>query len=96
MNKRQLVDALAVSFETSKENAKAILETFIGTIKDQLLSGSEISIHKFGTFSIAKRASKGGYNPQTWEKITIEAYSTPVFKAGKTFKEEVKAKFSNK
>lgn len=93
MNKRQLINELANSFWW-KENAKFILEIFINTIKDQLLSWSEVSIQWFGKFLVNKRKAKNWVNPKTLEKILIDSYSTPVFKAGETFKREIKEKFS--
>ena len=43
----------------------------------------------FGSFEVKTRAARKGRNPQTKAVITIPASKAPVFKAGKSFKDEV-------
>lgn len=94
MNKRQFVDKLSQAFDTSKVNAEAMLETFIATIESSLLNWEEVNIPWFGKFEVRSRKSKPWFNPRTKETITINAYCTPVFKAGKPLKDKVRAKFN--
>ena len=42
----------------------------------------------FGTFEIKDRPARTGRNPATGESIEIAASKTPVFKAGKSLKDE--------
>ena len=41
----------------------------------------------FGSFEVKERAAHSGRNPATGETIEIPASKSPVFKAGKTFKD---------
>ena len=43
----------------------------------------------FGTFSVKHRDARQGRNPATGEAMEFAASNTPVFKAGKAFKEKV-------
>ena len=51
-----------------------------------------VQIIGFGTFEVRQRKARTGRNPQTKEAITIEASSTPAFKAGKQLKDLVNNK----
>ena len=42
----------------------------------------------FGTFEIKERAARIGRKPSTGETIEIPAKKSPVFKAGKGFKDQ--------
>ena len=51
--------------------------------------GEKVRIDKIGNFEVRERAERAGINPQTGEKITINAKKLPVFKAGKWLKDKV-------
>jgi len=44
----------------------------------------------FGSFEVRERAARTGRNPQTKAEIKIPASKSPVFKAGKAFKDAIK------
>ena len=43
----------------------------------------------FGKFYVREQRAREGKNPQTGERMQIEARKVPAFKAGKTLKESV-------
>jgi nucleoid DNA-binding protein len=49
-----------------------------------------VNITGFGSFKVSKRAARNGVNPRTGESIKIPAMNSPVFRAGKTFKEAIR------
>ena len=53
--------------------------------------GDSVVIPGFGTFEKRHRDERTGRNPQTGEATTIAATDVPAFKAGKGFKDRVKA-----
>ena len=74
---------------TQKEVAE-VLATAQKVLTDTLTSGEKVQIVGFGTFEVRERAAREGRNPQTGETMKIAATKSPVFKAGKAFKDIIK------
>ena len=66
MKRKELIDEVAKRAEVSKTDAARYLD---------------IAIPDFGRFSVRHVPARQGQNPQTGEKITIEAHDKIVFKA---------------
>ena len=90
MNKQGLIDAVAIKGEMSKKDALHSIEAVFGVIVEALGRKEKVQLVGFGTFSVKKRASRTGRNPQTKEEIIIPATEVPHFKAGKQLKDIVK------
>lgn len=90
MNKVELVSAIAEKSGLSTKDAEKALKAFTAVVSDTLKKGDSVQLVGFGTFGVAKRGAHDGINPQTGEKIRIEAKVVPTFKAGKTLKDTVK------
>ena len=87
MNKRELVSAIAAQAGLSKKDAEKAVVAFMDEVTAALKKGDKVSLVGFGTFEVKQRAERIGRNPRTKEQITIPASKTPVFKAGKSFKD---------
>ena len=82
MNRSELIAAVAARLETTKGNAAQMVDTVLGVIADRLTEErEEVAIADFGRFSIKQQPERQGINPQTGEKMTIEAKEKIVFKA---------------
>jgi len=90
MNKTELVNAVAEKAGISKVNAKAAVDAAIEAVVNALAEGDKISLIGFGTFSVAEKAARTGFNPRTKEAIEIPARKTIKFKAGAELAEKVK------
>jgi len=90
MKKQDFIKAVAVEAGLSQDAVSKALSSMIDTITTELKAGREVNITGFGSFKVSERAARNGVNPQTKEKITIPAMKSPVFRAGKTLKEEVR------
>lgn len=90
MNKTELIAAIADKAGIAKKDADKALAAFIETVTDELKAGGKVQLVGFGTFEVKERAERTGINPQTKEQIKIPASKAPVFKAGNTFKNEIK------
>ena len=92
MTKSEFVDELLLRSGDIKTKAEAIriVDDFLGIISDKMAARESVQFVGFGTFEVSERAAREGVNPQTKEKIQIEAKVVPHFKAGKTLKERVK------
>ncbi len=92
MNKQEMVDALAVSLDTSKAQASEIIDAIFatdGVIPKALKKGGKVQIAGFGNFEVRKRAARQGRNPQTGATIQIKASKVAAFRPAKALKELV-------
>lgn len=89
MNKGELIDQIAKDSGITKGQANDALDSFTGTVINNLKKGDTVTIVGFGTFSVSSRAARNGRNPQTGETIKIKAAKVPKFKPGKDFKDKI-------
>lgn len=87
MNKSAFVAAIAEKTGFTKKDVEKMLAAYSDVVIDALKAGDKVQLVGFGTFEAKKRASREGINPQTKEKIQIQASVVPGFKAGKSFKD---------
>ena len=90
MNKSELVKKVAAETALSQKAAAAAVNSVLDAIVDTCVAGESASLLGFGTFSVKHRAARTGRNPATGEAMEFAASNTPVFKAGKAFKDKVK------
>ncbi len=88
MNKATLIAKIAEKSELNKKQAEAALAAFTDTVVEALKEGDKVQLMGFGTFEIKERAARTGRKPSTGETIEIPAKKSPIFKAGKGFKDQ--------
>ena len=89
MNKQELIEKLLTKpkGEVSRADVERILSGAIEEIKNAVIVGDTVQLVGFGSFSARDRAAREARNPQTGEVLHIAAKKSPVFKAGKAFKD---------
>lgn len=90
MKKIDFIKAVAASAGLSQDAVSKMLASSIEIITDELNKDGEVNITGFGAFKVSHRAARNGVNPRTKEAIKIPAMKSPVFRAGKTFKEAIR------
>lgn len=88
MNKASMIAKIAEKSGLNKKQAEAALAAFTDTVVEALKEGDKVQLMGFGTFEIKERAARTGRKPSTGETIEIPAKKSPVFKAGKGFKDQ--------
>jgi DNA-binding protein HU-beta len=88
MNKAEFVAKVAEKSGLTRKQAETAVAAFTQTITDALKEGDKVQLMGFGTFEVKERPARTGRNPATGESIEIAASKAPVFKAGKSFKDE--------
>jgi len=88
MNKTTLIAQIAEKSGLTRKQAEAALNALTDTITETLKAGDKVQMMGFGSFEIKERAARIGRNPATGETIEIPASKTPVFKVGKSFRDE--------
>ena len=90
MKKQDFIKAVAAAAGLSQDAVAKVLAAQIWVVTSELQNGGEVNITGFGAFKVANRAARNGVNPRTGESIKIPAMKSPVFRAGKTFKEAIR------
>lgn len=92
MKKSELIEVAAAGAETTKANAKRVLEVAFDAICDAVAAGDEVRIAGFGTFKASPRAARVARHPITGEAFEIPAANVPRFSPGPGFKAVVAGK----
>ena len=89
MTKAELIEKMAEDAKITKAEAQRALDSFIGTVVDEVAAGKDgaIQIAGLGSFKAVKREARTGRNPQTGKEIKIAAKTAVKFQAAKAFKE---------
>ena len=90
MTKEEIIAQIAEDAGTTKVQAKAALESFIGSVKKTLKKGERLTLVGFGSFSVSKRGARMGRNPKTGAAIEIKARKAAKFKASKELIDDAK------
>jgi DNA-binding protein HU-beta len=84
MNKAELIDEVKnlMADGASKAAAERATEAVLAAVKRGLRRDKEVSLVGFGTFAVATRPARNGFNPHTREPMKIRAMKTVRFKPG--------------
>lgn len=80
MTKGDLINEIAAKADMNKVAAKAALDACLESIAQALANDDKVQLIGFGTFSVAERGERSGFNPRTKEKIQIPASKVVKFK----------------
>lgn len=84
MNKAALVDAVQklMAGGTSNAAAERATDAVLLAVKRGLRRDKEVSLVGFGTFAVAVRPARNGFNPHTKQPMKIRPVKTVRFKPG--------------
>jgi DNA-binding protein HU-beta len=84
MNKAELVNEVQrlLGDGTSRAAAERAADSVLAGIKRGLKRDSEVHLVGFGTFTVAQRSARKGFNPHTRQPMKIAAMKLVRFKAG--------------
>jgi len=89
LTKADLVDALYDNLPFDKQKATQIVEDWIEIIKEGLARDHKVMISGFGVFEVKSKHARPGRNPQTGDKITLNARKVVKFKASQILRKEL-------
>ena len=86
MNKAQLIEELAGSFDGNRRAAQNALEAVLDTITRQVTKGEPVAITGFGKFERRVRPAGTARNPQTGAVVKTKKKFVPKFSPGAELK----------
>jgi DNA-binding protein HU-beta len=89
VNKRELVEEVAIETDAPTSVVAEIVDSVIATITDSVIKGDKVVLSGFGTFQRQARAPRTARNIWTGQAVKVRARDVPSFRAGKPFKEAV-------
>jgi DNA-binding protein HU-beta len=92
MTKAEIVTEIANKTGIEKVAVQATVEAFMDAVKGSMISGDNVYLRGFGSFTIKKRAQKTGRNISRNTTIIIPEHNIPAFKPAKSFMHDVKNK----
>ncbi len=90
MTKAEIVADIANKTGVEKVAVQAVVESFMEAVKKSMMSGENVYLRGFGSFTIKRRAEKTGRNISKNTTIIIPAHNIPAFKPAKSFVSQVK------
>ncbi len=89
LTRKELTETLANRLGYSQSNCALIVDTFLNSLKESMISGESIKLVHFGTFTVRNKAPRRGRNPRTGETITIKKRQAVSFRPSKQLREQV-------
>ena len=90
MNKKELVEKIAVEQGVSKARAEEVVNAVFSTIVDELKAGEQVKIPGFGNFVVKTRKQRTAVIPNSNKKVIVPSYRVAGFRPAKSFREQVK------
>ena len=90
MNKKDLVEKIAVEQGVSKARAEEVVNAVFSTIVDELKAGEQVKIPGFGNFVVKTRKQRTAVIPNSNKMVIVPSYRVAGFRPAKNFREQVK------
>ncbi|KCV83747.1 integration host factor subunit alpha [Actibacterium atlanticum] len=75
----------------SRNESATLVEDILQHMSDALVSGEQVKISSFGTFSVREKAARVGRNPKTGEEVPISPRRVLTFRPSHLMKDKVAA-----
>jgi len=89
LTKADLVDAIYDNLPFDKQRATQIVEDWIELLKLGLADDDKVMISGFGVFEVKSKHARPGRNPQTGQKMTLDARKVVKFKASQILRKQL-------
>jgi DNA-binding protein HU-beta len=90
MTKAEIVNEISRCTGIEKATVLKTVDSFMETVSDSLVDGSNVYLRGFGSFTVKKRAEKTARNISKNTFIIVPAHNIPSFKPAKAFATKVK------
>jgi integration host factor subunit alpha len=91
LTKKDLVDLHYEQTGLPKKDCVSAVELIFEIIKDELEKGNPVKISGFGQWTVKSKRERIGRNPQTGDRLTIDARKVVTFKLSPVLRKELNA-----
>ena len=89
ITRADLAEAVYEEVGLSRNESSDLVEAVLDEMMDTLVSGENVKISSFGSFSIREKGERIGRNPKTGVEVPISPRKVLVFKASHVLKDRI-------
>lgn len=89
LTRKELTETLSEKLGFSQSSCSQLVDSFLDSMKQSMVSGESIKLVHFGTFTVRNKSPRRGRNPRTGETITIKKRQAVSFRPSKKLREMV-------
>lgn len=89
LTRLDLSEAVFREVGLSRNDSSQLVESVLTHMSDALVSGEQVKISSFGTFSVRDKAARVGRNPKTGEEVPISPRRVLTFRPSHLMKDRV-------
>jgi len=89
ITRADLAEAVYEEVGLSRNESSDLVEAVLDEIADTLVTGENVKISSFGSFSIREKGERIGRNPKTGVEVPISPRKVLVFKASHILKDRI-------
>lgn len=89
LTRADLAEAVYEQVGLSRNESSDLVEAVLDEISDTLISGENVKISSFGSFSIREKGERIGRNPKTGVEVPILPRKVLVFRASHVLKDRI-------
>ena len=91
LTRMELSESVNREVGLSRNESAQLVESVLDHIADALVSGENVKISSFGTFSVRSKTARVGRNPKTGEEVPISPRRVWTFRPSHMMKDRVAA-----
>lgn len=91
LTRMDLSEAVFREVGLSRNESAQLVEGVLEHVSDALVSGEQVKISSFGTFSVRSKSARIGRNPKTGEEVPINPRRVLTFRPSHLMKDRVAA-----
>lgn len=89
LTRMDLSEAVFREVGLSRNESADLVESVLKHMSDALVSGQQVKISSFGTFSVREKSARVGRNPKTGEEVPIHPRRVLTFRPSHLMKDRV-------
>ena len=91
LTRMDLSEAVFREVGLSRNDSAQLVESGLQHVSDALVTGEQVKISSFGTFSVRQKTARVGRNPKTGEEVAINPRRVLTFRPSHLMKDRVAA-----
>ncbi len=89
ITRADLAEAVYEEVGLSRNESADLVESVLGILSDALVTGDNVKISSFGSFSVRSKNERIGRNPKTGVEVPIKPRKVLVFRASHVLKDRI-------